>query len=103
MQIWKEHHDPITGNHVSFVSEDGCTSFTRTSEAGVALQAQIDAEEVTLSPWAEPVKTWQEKRQASVGAGGYGLVTEQLEILGEQGLDAFQQHIADVKAAHPKE
>ena len=49
-----------------------------------------------------PEPTWQEKRQASVAGGGYGEVTEQLEIIGEQGITAFQNHIAAVKAAIPK-
>tara|TARA_R110000823_G_scaffold128775_2_gene256544 strand:+ start:1057 stop:1356 length:300 start_codon:yes stop_codon:yes gene_type:complete len=49
-----------------------------------------------------PAPTWLEKRQASVAGGGYGAVTEQLEIIGEQGVTAFQDHIAAVKAAIPK-
>jgi hypothetical protein len=51
---------------------------------------------------AAPDPTWQEKRQANVADGGYGAVTEQLEIIGEQGITAFQNHIAAVKAAIPK-
>ena len=51
---------------------------------------------------AAPDPTWQEKRQANVAGGGYGEVTEQLEIIGEQGIAAFQSHIAAVKAAIPK-
>ena len=51
---------------------------------------------------AAPDPTWQEKRQANVADGGYGEVTEQLEIIGEQGITAFQNHIAAVKAAIPK-
>ena len=51
---------------------------------------------------AAPDPTWQEKRQANVAGGGYGEVTEQLEIIGEQGITAFQNHIAAVKAAIPK-
>ena len=49
-----------------------------------------------------PAPTWQEKRQANVAGGGYGEVTEQLEIIGEQGITAFQNHIAAVKSAIPK-
>ena len=49
-----------------------------------------------------PEATWQEKRQANVAGSGYGEVTEQLEIIGEQGITAFQNHIAAVKAAIPK-
>ena len=51
---------------------------------------------------AAPATSWQEKRQASVAGGGYGEVTEQLEIIGEQGITAFQNHIAAVKSAIPK-
>ena len=51
---------------------------------------------------ALPDPTWLEKRQADVAGGGYGAVTEQLEIIGEQGMTVFQAHIAAVKAAHPK-
>ncbi len=51
---------------------------------------------------AAPDPTWQEKRQANVADGGYGEVTEQLEIIGEQGMDVYQAHIAAVKAAIPK-
>ena len=56
--------------------------------------------ELLATPLPEP--TWQEKRQANVAGGGYGEVTEQLEIIGEQGITAFQNHIAAVKAAIPK-
>jgi hypothetical protein len=51
---------------------------------------------------ALPDPTWQEKRQADIAGGGYGAWTEQLEIIGEQGITAFQDHIAAVKLAHPK-
>ncbi len=50
-----------------------------------------------------PAPTWLEKRQANVADGGYGEVTEQLEIIGEQGMDVYQAHIAAVKSAHPKQ
>jgi hypothetical protein len=52
--------------------------------------------------YVAPEPTWQEKRQANVAGGGYGEVTEQLEIIGEQGITAFQNHIAAVKSAIPK-
>lgn len=42
------------------------------------------------------------KRLTTIADGGYGSTQEQLEILGEQGIEAFQAHIAAVKAAHPK-
>jgi hypothetical protein len=49
-----------------------------------------------------PAPTWLEKRQTNIAGGGYGEITEQLEIIGEQGMTVFQDHIAAVKAAHPK-
>ena len=45
---------------------------------------------------------YQRDRQGSIIDGGYGTWGEQLEIIGEQGIGAFQSHIAAVKAAHPK-
>ena len=41
-------------------------------------------------------------RLAPIADGGYGTLGEQFEILGEQGVGAFQEHIAAVKLAHPK-
>jgi hypothetical protein len=56
----------------------------------------------TPDAYVAPEKSWQEKRQADIAGGGYGEITEQLEIIGEQGMTVFQAHIAAVKAAHPK-
>ena len=56
----------------------------------------------TPDAYVAPDKSWLEKRQANIAGGGYGAVTEQLEIIGEQGMTVFQDHIAAVKAAHPK-
>lgn len=49
-----------------------------------------------------PVISWEPARRNSLAKGGYGTISEQLEILGEQGVDAFRAHVAAVKAAHPK-
>jgi hypothetical protein len=49
-----------------------------------------------------PEPTWKEKRQANIADGGYGTQWEQLEMIGEQGMDVYQAHIAAVKAAIPK-
>jgi|TARA_R110000787_G_scaffold47504_1_gene114889 hypothetical protein len=70
----------------------------------VKLAARIEAEDPTLNIVDPPTVAvrWDNGRKAKVGDGGYGAITEQLEILGEQGIDAYQQHIAAVKAAHPK-
>ena len=69
------------------------------------LKAQIDAgdPDLTILPWAPPSVGWKGNRTSNVAGGGYGSFSEQLEILGEQGISAYQQHIAAVKAAHPKE
>jgi hypothetical protein len=49
------------------------------------------------------IPQWSIERTTDLENGGYGTVIEQLEILGEQGIDAFQQHIATIKAAYPKD
>lgn len=49
-----------------------------------------------------PEKTWQEKRRASIAEGGYGTWQEQLEMINEQGLEAWQAHCAQVKLNIPK-
>ena len=64
--------------------------------------AEIVRQGITPAAYVAPDPTWQEKRQADIASGGYGEITEQLEIIGEQGMTVFQAHIAAVKAAHPK-
>tara|TARA_R110000787_G_scaffold96915_1_gene200469 strand:- start:2583 stop:2891 length:309 start_codon:yes stop_codon:yes gene_type:complete len=64
--------------------------------------AELVEQGITPAAYVAPDPTWQEKRQANIAGGGYGAVTEQLEIIGEQGMTVFQDHIAAVKAAHPK-
>ena len=49
-----------------------------------------------------PPETWEDKRLKSLADGGYGTITEQLEMIGEQGEVAFQAHIQTVKTNHPK-
>ena len=102
MDTFKERY--LNGILEGYISEDGNYSFGTRSEDGVALKARIDASDsdLTIIAWVEPVKGWVERRRANVADGGYGTQIEQLEILGEQGIDAYQQHIAAVKAAHPK-
>ncbi len=58
---------------------------------------EVKSETITV-----PDKTWLEKRLANVDDGGYGTTGEQFEILGEQGIGAYQQYIARVKVNHPK-
>jgi hypothetical protein len=64
-------------------------------EAGASTIVEVD-----ITPPVIP--EWEKSRKKNVASGGYGTDAEQWEILGEQGIDAFEQHIADVKAAHPK-
>jgi len=65
------------------------------------VQAWIDAGN-TPTAYAEPEKSWVDKRTANMADGGYGTITEQLEMIGEQGMDKFQTHIAKVKSDTPK-
>ena len=67
----------------------------------VMVQEWIDAGN-TPTPYVEPEKTWLDKRTASMADGGYGTWTEQLEMIGEQGMTVYQAHIATVKSNHPK-
>ena len=67
----------------------------------VMVQEWIDAGN-TPTPYVAPEKSWTDKRTASMADGGYGTWSEQLEMIGEQGMDAYQAHIAKVKSDHPK-
>lgn len=67
----------------------------------VMIQEWIDAGN-TPTPYVEPEKSWTDKRTASIADGGYGTWTEQLEMIGEQGMTVYQAHIATVKSNHPK-
>jgi len=57
----------------------------------------------TPTPYVAPEPHWIDKRLASVADGGYGTIGQQLEMIGEQGMDVFQAHIAKVKSDIPKE
>ncbi len=48
------------------------------------------------------IETYLSMRIKALAQDGYGTAQEQLEILGEQGIDAFQVHVAAVKAKYPK-
>jgi len=65
------------------------------------VQEWIDAGN-TPTPYVEPEKSWVDKRTASMADGGYGTWSEQLEMIGEQGMTVYQAHIATVKSNHPK-
>ena len=57
----------------------------------------------TPTPYVEPEPHWIDKRLADKAKGGYGSIGEQLEMIGEQGMDVYQSHIAKIKAKYPKE
>ena len=57
----------------------------------------------TPTPYVAPEPHWIDKRLANMENGGYGTIGEQLEMIGEQGMDVFQAHIAKVKQDIPKE
>ena len=67
----------------------------------VMVQEWIDAGN-TPTAYVAPEKSWVDKRTANMADGGYGTITEQLEMIGEQGMDKFQTHIAKVKTDNPK-
>ncbi len=68
----------------------------------VMIQEWID-EGNTPEPYVEPEPSWIEKRLANMADGGYGTTGEQFEMIGEQGMDVYQAHIAKVKSDIPKE
>ncbi len=68
----------------------------------VMIQEWID-EGNTPEPYVEPEPSWIEKRLANMADGGYGTTGEQFEMIGEQGMEVYQAHIAKVKTDIPKE
>jgi len=68
----------------------------------VMIQEWIDAGN-TPTPYVAPEPHWIDKRLANMADGGYGSIGEQLEMIGEQGMDVFQAHIAKIKSDIPKE
>ena len=67
----------------------------------VMIQEWIDAGN-TPTPYVEPEPHWIDKRLANMENGGYGTTGEQFEMIGEQGMDVYQAHIAKVKTDIPK-
>lgn len=65
------------------------------------LQLWIDAGN-TPDPFVAPVPTWEDNRTGNKASGGYGTSSEQFEILGEDGMEAYQSHINAVKLRYPK-
>ncbi len=68
----------------------------------VMIQEWIDAGN-TPTPYVEPEPHWIDKRLANMENGGYGTTGEQFEMIGEQGMEVYQAHIAKVKSDIPKE
>jgi hypothetical protein len=68
----------------------------------VMIQEWID-EGNTPEPYVAPEPSWIDKRLAKMADGGYGTTGEQFEMIGEQGMDVYQAHIAKVKSDIPKE
>ena len=68
----------------------------------VMIQEWID-DGNTPTPYVAPEPHWIDKRLANMADGGYGTIGQQLEMIGEQGMDVFQAHIAKVKQDIPKE
>ena len=56
----------------------------------------------TPEPYVAPEPTWLDKRLANMADGGYGTTGEQFEMIGEQGMEVYQAHIAKVKSDIPK-
>jgi len=67
----------------------------------VMIQEWID-DGNTPAPYVAPEPHWIDKRLAKMADGGYGSIGEQLEMIGEQGMDVFQAHIAKIKSDIPK-
>jgi len=61
------------------------------------------ADGATVIPYVAPEPSWIEKRLANMENGGYGTTSEQFEMIGEQGMEVYQAHIAKVKSDIPKE
>ena len=68
----------------------------------VMIQEWID-EGNTPDPYVAPEPHWIDKRLANMADGGYGTTGEQFEMIGEQGMEVYQAHIAKVKTDIPKE
>ena len=85
--------------------EDGvrmCVPDNMGNRHRVMIQEWIDKGN-TPTPYVAPEQHWIAKRLANMADGGYGTIGQQLEMIGEQGMDAFKSHIAKVKQDIPKE
>jgi hypothetical protein len=85
-----KYYQPEDTN-MSIPEAPGNMDYARMMEAVEAGEAEIVEVDDT------PVPTWEDNRIAA-----YGSWREQMEMIGEQGLDAFQSHVQSVKATYPK-
>ena len=79
-----------------------CVPDNMDNHYSVMIQEWIDAGN-TPTPYVEPEPHWIDKRLANMENGGYGTTGEQFEMIGEQGMEVYQAHIAKVKSDIPKE
>ena len=65
-------------------------------------QEYISSESEEYQLFLNPPETYIDKRLKNIADGGYGTINEQLEIMNEQGFEAWQAHCATVKVNNPK-
>ena len=98
----------MTINTIRF-QEDG--SYRVELSDGRSRSSRVVTEEIqewinagnAVEPYVEPEPHWIDKRLANMADGGYGTTGEQFEMIGEQGMEVYQAHIAKVKSDIPKE
>ena len=79
---------------LSLVQKDGMLQRLQDDEDEI-----VKGWSVRVFPAPEPyVETYADKREQE-----YGAVTEQIEFITENGLEAWQTKVAEIKAKHPKE
>ena len=83
------------------VNDNICVPDNMANSHRVMIQEWIDAGN-TPEPYVAPELHWTDKRLAKIADGGYGSIGEQLEMIGEQGMNVYQTHIAKVKSDIPK-
>ena len=65
-------------------------------------QEYISDENEEYISYINPPETYIQKRLKNISDGGYGTINEQLEIMNEQGFEAWQAHCTTVKQNNPK-
>ena len=84
------------------VNDQHCVPDSMANRHRVMIQEWID-DGNTPEPYVAPEPHWLDKRLANMADGGYGTTGEQFEMIGEQGMEVYQAHIAKVKTDIPKE